>query len=536
MKPIKLFALTAVAALLLSASGCSAGQTGTPTDPPTEESTPLDESTEIVDILLSDDGVVCDSEAVYTANDIIYYEDGHDDTYGEGDESDAHSAAEADSHTVVHITKPGTYRVAGRLSAGQLFVDLGEDAKSDPEARVTLILDGADITCTVAPAVFFYRVYECCDDEEVTLTPDLSNAGAVVELADGSENTVNGSYVARIYKEGTTKKLHKYDGAFYSKMSLRMEGNTGSLTVNAENEGLDSELHLELNGGNITINAFDDGINTNEDGISVTTLNGGTLTVTGGLGDEGDGIDSNGALVINGGTLLATANPRTGDGGIDADTGIYLNGGTVIATGSRNDNAEADSKQQYMELTFAQTVKEGSEIALLNGEETVFSFTATRDFSSLTVSFLALSLDVPYTLTVDGVVQQNGGTQNAGIPGEFPADGDVPALPDGMSTPPQGSPNEAERPSDGVEPPEKPDGEMPGAPDGEMPTGEKPEMPEMPAVSDGNAPEKPEGEEPPALPQGGMGGFAGNVPTEVTTEFTLTSERHSFYSVRDAEI
>ena len=39
-----------------------------------------------------------------------------------------------------------------------------------------------------------------------------------VLLAAGSTNTVTGSHVARIYKEGTTKKLHKYDGAFYSRM------------------------------------------------------------------------------------------------------------------------------------------------------------------------------------------------------------------------------------------------------------------------------------------------------------------------------
>ena len=31
--------------------------------------------------------------------------------------------------------------------------------QADPSAVVTLILDGVDITCTVAPAVIFYSVY-----------------------------------------------------------------------------------------------------------------------------------------------------------------------------------------------------------------------------------------------------------------------------------------------------------------------------------------------------------------------------------------
>ena len=64
---------------------------------------------------------------------------------------------EADAHTVVTIRNAGTYRVSGTLSAGQLAIDLGSEAKRDPEAVVTLVLDGVDITCTVAPAVIFLQ-------------------------------------------------------------------------------------------------------------------------------------------------------------------------------------------------------------------------------------------------------------------------------------------------------------------------------------------------------------------------------------------
>ena len=87
-------------------------------------------------------------------------------TYGAGSEADEHTQAEADAHTVVHITRSGTYRISGRLSAGQIAVDLGEGAEKDSSAVVTLILDGADVTCTVAPAIIFYRVFECGSAEE----------------------------------------------------------------------------------------------------------------------------------------------------------------------------------------------------------------------------------------------------------------------------------------------------------------------------------------------------------------------------------
>ena len=121
-----------------------------------------------VQISLSDtqikaDDVVVDGNAekgVYLANDIVYYEAGKDFTYGEGTSDDAHTAKEAAEHTVLHIAKPGVYSISGTLSKGQIAVDLGKDALDDPDAVVTLVLNGADITCEVAPAIIFYSVYE----------------------------------------------------------------------------------------------------------------------------------------------------------------------------------------------------------------------------------------------------------------------------------------------------------------------------------------------------------------------------------------
>lgn len=320
---------------------------------------PAPDLTDATAIVLSDEGITVDgapaatdsTAAVYTARDIVYYEAGRDFTYGEGTDADAHTRDEADTHTVLHITRPGVYRLSGTLSAGQVAVDLGEDAEDDPNAVVTLVLDGVDVTCTVAPAVIFYNVYECGSDDadNASKEVDTAAAGANVVIADGSVNTVNGSYVARIYEPGTVElndagtavedaeKLHKYDGAFYSKMSMNVFGgaeNTGVLAINAENEGLDSELHLTVNGGRLHITSGNDGINTNEDEVSVTTVNGGLveITVTGTTG-EGDGIDSNGWLVINGGIVVTSACADSADAGIDSDMGIWLNGGVVAAGG-----------------------------------------------------------------------------------------------------------------------------------------------------------------------------------------------------------
>lgn len=428
------------------------------------------------EIVLSDEQITVDgseagtasSEAVYVANDIVYYEAGQGFTYGEGTEADEHTAEEADAHTVVHITKPGTYRISGKLSAGQIAVDLGEDAEEDPEAVVTLILDNADITCTVAPAVIFYEVYECGSTENASMNVDTGAAGANVIIADGSVNNINGSYVARIYKSyelneaGTevidSKKLHKYDGAFYSKMSMNVyggESGDGILNIAAENEGLDSERHLTVNGGNINITAGNDGINTNEDEVSVTTINGGTLNiVVDGSTGEGDGIDSNGWLVINGGTVIASACASSMDAGIDSDMGIHINGGTVIASGNMLDRI-SDSEQNFMVLSFAKRQSGGDTYTIKdeNGNVTA-ECTPVNDFACLIYSAPELS-EGSYTVWAGDTQLSGAAGESSGGPGRGgmrPDDGGGSGRPE--------KPDDAGKPEDMKKPDgtERPDG------------------------------------------------------------------------------
>ncbi len=406
----KLLALLLATALCLSA--CNAEKSTAEVDPETGPSAPVEESSskkefDGTSIVLSDEGITVNGAAisetagdpVYMAHDIVYYEAGKDFTYGEGEEQDEHSAEEAAAHTVVHITKPGDYSVSGKLSAGQIAIDLGEDAEEDPEAVVNLYLDNADIRCTVAPAVIFYHVYECGSTEEADAKAevDTSAAGANVYLVDGSVNNIDGSYVARIYKsvelsqDGKTvldsKKLHKYDAAFYSKQSMNLYGNSGVLNIFAENEGLDSELHLTINGGIINIDSGNDGINTNEDNISVTTVNGGSLFIkVNGSTGEGDGIDSNGWLVINGGEVIAAACGFSADSGIDADMGIQINGGSVLASGNMLDGID-NGGQTYVALSFAKTQEGGSSYSLKNSVgEVIAELSPENDFSSLVFS------------------------------------------------------------------------------------------------------------------------------------------------------
>lgn len=397
----------------------------------------------VTEVTLSDNGICVnnggETAAVFTTRDIIYYENleayNSGNPYGEGTENERHTPEEAAAHTVVNITQPGAYRITGKLSAGQIRVDLGEDCYHNKDAVVELILEDADITCTVAPAILFLNTYECDENwssETAQAEVDTTAAGANLIL-EGS-NVVSGSHVAKIFKDtDDEKKLWKQDGAIYSYRSMNVFG-PGSLELTADNEGLDTELHLTINGGNIHIYSDNDGINTNEDGVSVTTINGGNLTIFAGLGEEGDGIDSNGYLVINGGSVMAAANPKA-DAGLDSDLGSYIHGGTVIAMGSTMDWAESDSEQVTMNLQFSQQQKAGSKITVTKEDRTeIFSFedsgSLSRNFSGLILSHPYFSLGKTYHVYVDGVQMAYTGTDvGRGGPGGM---GPRAEMPEGM--------------------------------------------------------------------------------------------------------
>ena len=369
-------AVLAAAAITLSLSACGTGTATSAASPsPAEEVSAAYEGER--SLVLSDDQVTLDGLAiaeedagdVTVSHDIVYYEPGQGSDYGEGAEADEHVAEEAQSHTVVTIRSAGTYRLSGTLSQGQIAIDLGDDAEDDPDAVVTLILDGVDVMCTVAPALIFYNVYECGSSGEETAASevDTSAAGANVIIADGSVNNFAGYHVARIYEPGTTDKLHKYDGAFYSKMSMNVSGETagdGVLNITGDNEGLDTELHLTINGGVINIDA--------------------------------------------------------------------ANGGTVVALGNMFDAISSDSEQNYLTLTLSEPVRSGDEVELTGTDgSALFDFTAPKTASMILLSGADIEDGEEYTLTVNGTEREYSAEGMMGAPGGMGGPGGMgEALPD----------------------------------------------------------------------------------------------------------
>ena len=150
----------------------------------------------------------------------------------------------------------------------------------------------------------------------------------------------------------------------------------GTITVKSSTEGLEG-ARVVIDGGTIELNTYDDGINaangdittntqTGEDvNIFNITINAGTVTVN----CEGDGIDSNGNAFIVGGTVAVYGPSSGGNGALDvADrTGTLLvSGGTLTATAGTSDMAVTPSTGGlgFVAFTATSTISAGTTLKI----------------------------------------------------------------------------------------------------------------------------------------------------------------------------
>ena len=128
-------------------------------------------------------------------------------------------------------------------------------------------------------------------------------------------------------------------------------------------------------------------------------LEGGTLTIDA----EGDGIDSNGTVTISGGSLVVNGSVQGGNGPLDATGDITITGGTVWALGTSDmlQGFAQGSTQASLTANIAGTAGQTLIILDANGKE-VARQTASKDFQAVIMSSADLVDGQTYTIQVEG--------------------------------------------------------------------------------------------------------------------------------------
>ena len=131
-------------------------------------------------------------------------------------------------------------------------------------------------------------------------------------------------------------------------------------------------------------------------------LEGGTLTIDA----EGDGIDSNGTVSISGGSLVVNGSVQGGNGPLDAAGDITITGGTVWALGTSDmlQGFAQGSTQASITANIAGTAGQTLIILDAKGKE-VARQTASKDFQAVIMSSADLVDGQTYTIQVEGTTQ-----------------------------------------------------------------------------------------------------------------------------------
>ena len=214
--------------------------------------------------------------------------------------------------SVVTITSAGTYLISGTATEGQIIVDTTD------ESKVTLLLNGASLSCANGPAIFVKSA-----PKKVVIS---TVGGSVNILSDGTgyvvpddQQTEGGIYPnASIYScedleldgAGEFHIKGNADKGINTKDDLKIKG--GTVTVTSVGVGIRANDSLEMSGGTVTVNAGGDGVktaNTETEGKGFLTVEGGSLYITA----KGDGLSAATDLTVSGGSLVLTTTDTDGE-------------------------------------------------------------------------------------------------------------------------------------------------------------------------------------------------------------------------------
>ena len=240
-----------------------------------------------------------------------------------------------------------------RLSAGSVTVSAGDDGLKAPH---TLEISGGTLNIEKSNEGIEAQYINILDgDVTVNSTDDGINASLKDSSSDTSSDTTSGTATTGQQTQQNQNGQAQQAPAGGGTAPGGSQGSTGQ-NQNMPQPPTDGTMP---GGGGGTFEVVDAAIN----------ISGGTVTVNA----EGDGIDSNGTATFSGGTVTVNGPAAGGNNALDSNGDLLLNGGTVT-TGSTADMFEAPSSAStsgYLKITDLSALTQGSTVQVTDSSGTV---------------------------------------------------------------------------------------------------------------------------------------------------------------------
>ena len=240
-----------------------------------------------------------------------------------------------------------------RLSAGSVTISAGDDGLKAPR---TLEISGGTLNIEKSNEGIEAQYINILDgDVTVNSTDDGINASLKDSSSDTSSDTTSGTAAAGQQTQQNQNGQVQQAPAGGGAAPGGSQGSTGQ-NQNMPQPPTDGAMP---GGGGGTFEVVDAAIN----------ISGGTVTVNA----EGDGIDSNGTATFSGGTVTVNGPAAGGNNALDSNGDLLLNGGTVT-TGSTADMFEAPSSAStsgYLKITDSSALTQGSTVQVTDSSGTV---------------------------------------------------------------------------------------------------------------------------------------------------------------------